>query len=449
MFTKLRKMIDELGAAKPSVKKQLLQTYLGDVEFVWMVKMALDQGHSFGIEFSWPPFEANGGTPPAPLKIMQELEELKKGTGVTDARIAELHYLCCTNFDLYYVVTRILEKDLRCGVQAKTVNSVKPGTVFKVPYQRCAGYDRIEKMTGPAMLQRKANGMFAYLLPDGSFMTRNGHRFWIDDNPVSPFIAALPDINDKVLSMELVVLDESGNVMSRSEGNGLINSFLKGTQNKEVAQRVRSFTWGYVTSAEFRAGQGRLSYLQTWQNLSQWLPPAGPDRQPAPIKIIETWFVKDLAEAKAKFFELIAVGEEGGIVKSMSPEFVWRDESSSDFQIKFKAEAEADFRIIDVYAGDPRKKYAGLLGGIRVASNDGLIISDVGGGFTDFDRQLGIPHWEKLIGKIVTVKFNGVTENRDKPGVKALDHPRFIEIRHDKDTDDTLEYCEKMLRGEG
>lgn len=449
MFTKLRKMIDDLGAAKPSVKKQLLQTYLGDVEFVWMVKMALDQGHSFGIEFSWPPYVANGGTPPAPLKIMQELEELKRGTGVTDARIAELHYLCCTNFDLYYVVTRILEKDLRCGVQAKTVNSVRPGTIFKVPYQRCAGYDRIEKMTWPAMFQRKANGMFAYLLPDGSFMTRNGHSFTIDGNPVSAFIKDVPDVNQVVLLCELVVLDDCGIVMGRSEGNGLINSFLKGTQDASIAANVRAYTWGYVTPNEFRIGASARPYLQTWQDLNQWLPIVGPDRKTrAPIQIIETWFVKSLEEARAKYFELISAGEEGGIVKSLSPYFTWKDESSSDYQIKMKAEASAEFKIIDVYAGDPRKKYAGLMGGVKVESEDGLIVSDVGGGFTDFDRQLGLKHWEKLIGKIITVKFNGVTVNRDKPDVKALDHPRFIELRHDKSEADTLEYCEKLLRGE-
>ena len=455
MFEKLAGMLKELEDAQGTKNKErLLQKFVDDRDFCWMVDMALSQGHSFGIE-EFPEFQqAQPGRNSAGAEVQyqvlrRKLEVLRAGTGVTDQSLHDLWQLACTSRDSYQVTDRIIHKDLRCGVQAKTINKVKPGTVFRVPYQRCSQYDRIDKMTWPAMAQRKADGAFAYGLPDGSFMTRQGNKFEIPGNPISPFVAGLPNLSNMVRIHELVVLDDKGEVMGRAEGNGIINSFIKGSGDPEMAPRIRAFIWGWITPQELRNGSapGR-SYLQTWQALGEWLPLNGPDLKPAPIRTIETWFVKDLAEARAKFFELIATGEEGLIAKSLSPDFIWQDQSSCDFQIKMKAEADAEFRIVGAYAGDPRKKYAGLLGGITVQSEDGLIVSDCGGGFTDEQRKLGVEHWESLKGAVVTIKFNGLTTDRDREGVYALDHPRFVEIRDEKTRADTVEYCMAALRGE-
>lgn len=456
MFEKLAGMLTELEAAQGTKTKEgLLRKFVDDKDFLWLADMALSQGFSYGIE-EFPEFQQalpgrNSASASVQLAVLiRKLEELRAGTGVTAKAVEDLHLFACTSPAAYLVTDRIIHKDLRCGVQAKTINRVRPGTVFRASYQRCSQYDRIDKMTWPALFQRKANGAFAYGLPDGSFMTRQGNIFEIPGNLISPFVALLPNLADKVRIHELVVLDETGTkVMSRAEGNGIINSFIKGTGDPEMASRVRAFIWGWVTPDELRKGEapGR-SYLQTWQALGDWLPLNGPDLQPAPIRMIESWFVKDLAEARAKFFELIQADEEGGIVKSLSPDFIWQDQSSCDYQIKMKSEADGEFRIVGAYAGDPRKKYAGLLGGITIESEDGLIVSDCGGGFTDEQRKLGVEYWAEQKGLIVTIKFNGLTTDRDRPGVYALDHPRFVELRYDKEYADTAQYCAAALRGE-
>lgn len=456
MFEKLARMLKELEEAKGTKAKEwLIQEFVDDRDFCWMVDMALSQGFSYGIE-EFPEFQQaqpRRNSAPAPVQYLvlrAELERLREGTGVTDIALRNIWELSCISPAAYLVTDRIIHKDLRCGVQAKTINKVRPGTVFRLPYQRCSQYDRIDKMTWPCLFQRKANGAFAYGMPDGSFMTRKGNRFEIPGNLISPFVAGLPNLSGMVRIHELVVLDEAGTgVLSRPIGNGIINSFIKGTGDPEMVPRIRAFIWGWVTPDEFRKGiaPGR-SYLQTWQLLGDWLPLNGPDLKPAPIRMIESWYVKDLAEARAKFFELIQADEEGGIAKSLSPDFIWQDQSACDFQIKMKSEADAEFKIVGAYEGDPRKKYAGLLGGITIQSEDGTIVSDCGGGFTDEQRKLGVEHWQALTGKIVTVKFNGLTTDVNRDAVFALDHPRFIELREDKETADTVEYCLAALRGE-
>ena len=54
------------------------------------------------------------------------------------------------------------------------------------------------------------------------------------------------------------------------------------------------------------------------------------------------------------------------------------------------------------------------MGGIRVCSKDGLIVSDVGSGFTDEQRKLGVAAWLEIVGEIVTVKFNGITKPNEE-----------------------------------
>jgi hypothetical protein len=441
MFEKLWGMLQELESAKGSkAKTALLQKFVGDKDFIWMVKMALDQGHSFGIE-NFPAYAEYVSS--ADGEMILALEDLKTLSGVNDAKASQIYHMMCSSEARYNVVSRILRKDLRCGVAAKTINKVVPGLVFRVSYQRCATADHVDKIKYKpgAILQLKANCMFAYLLPDGSFMTRKGERCSIPGNPVSSFVAGLPGLNDKVLACEIGIVGNDGKFLNRAESNGLINAFFKGGGDTSLISRIRAYTWLYLTKEEFLNGEGKVPYRYMWDDLVNRLPPIN-----TPILPIPSWYVRSLDEARAKTNELIQLGEEGAVLKSMSDEFLWRDEDPSFFQVKLKAESDAEFEIISTYEGDPKKKYAGMLGGIRVRSSDGVIVTDCGGGFTDAQRKQGCEHWNSLVGKIVTIKFNGVTlPNED--GKCALDHPRFIEVRYDKVEADSSEYCKNSILG--
>ena len=418
-----------------------------DEDFVWMAKNALDHGHSFGID-ELPQFiPAQPGRNSAPeliqeLALRSSIEALKSTAGVTDEMRARIYQLACTSEACYNVITRILRKDLRCGVAAKTINKVSPNLIFRVGYQRCASASYVDKIkyAPGAILQRKANGMFAYLLPDGTFMTRKGERSSIPGNPIAPYVAGLPGLNDKVIAQELGVIGDDGKFLPRAISNGLINSFFQGGGDPEVAKRIRSYAWLYLTPEEFYANEGSEAYRYVWDNLTAMLPLNGP------MLPIESWYVSSFEEAMTKTKELIRAGEEGTVLKSMNDSFVWRDEDPSYFQVKLKAEAVCEFVVIDAYEGDAKKKYAGLLGGITVRSKDGVIVTNVGGGFSDSQRKLGVDHWRSKAGSIVSVKFNGITEPNEF-GVRALDHPNLVEERPDKTEADSYEYCRDALLG--
>jgi DNA ligase 1 len=435
MFNKLAKMLTELEEAKGSIAKELhLTTYTQDKDFCWMAKMALDMGHSFNVN-KFPAYKSNDYEV-ADASIKAWVDGMKGKSGITDEDLQRTWVMACSSPARYKVITRILRKDLRCGVGAKTINKVFPNLINLIGYQRCGSSDKVHKMTYPALLQIKADGMFVYSMPDGSFLTRQGNSFGIKNNPVTLAHRA-SSLKDHLLILELVVLDDCGCVMDRAVGNGILNSFIQGCGDPQYIGRIRGNVWGYLHPDEFRNGLGARSYKDVWAVISTIF------EQTFGIKPVECWTVKSLAAAQVITNKLIANGHEGAIIKSMSDAFVWKDESSSNFQFKLKAEAEAEFLVTDSYLGEPGKKNENRLGGITVTSACGKIISDVGMGFSDAERDLPLDKW---IGMIVSVKFNGVT-NKEGSDIHALDHPRFVEPRLDKTEADTLEYCIAELKG--
>lgn len=439
IFEKLYNYIKNLESLKGNDKIKYLDTVIDDPNVVWLLKSTLDQGFSYNIS-DIPPFEPQQN-PATEQELINTISWVRNQPGLSDQDRAAIHSRMCTSEAAYEIASRIFRKDLRCGIAAKTVNKLRKNLVFITPYQRCSDYSRIDKMTFPALLQLKANGMFSYLMPDGSFLTRQGQSYTIQGNQIAP-THQNSTLRDKIIIQELLVLDDNGKPLPRAVGNGIINSFIKGSGDIRHVANIVSRAWGFVTKEDFQAKESSAPYSEIHQTLVSALSQTNKYLQP-----IKTVSVSSLSEAQQIVNTWIASGEEGGVLKSLSHDFIWKGQDSCDFQIKMKAEAEAEFVIVDAYPGEKGKKYENYLGGLTVRSSDFLILTDVGGGFTDAQRKLGLSHWKSKVGGIITAKFNGITESADS-ALKALDHPRFVEERFDKDEADTLEYCiNALLKG--
>jgi len=97
-----------------------------------------------------------------------------------------------------------------------------------------------------------------------------------------------------------------------------------------------------------------------------------------------------------------------------------------------KAELEADLLVTEWNEGTGRIQ--GLLGAVTCVSEDGKLEVNVGSGFNDEDRKMKP---EDIVGKIITVKYNEVIQDKKKDK-KSLFLPIFVEIRLDKTKADIL-----------
>ena len=107
-------------------------------------------------------------------------------------------------------------------------------------------------------------------------------------------------------------------------------------------------------------------------------------------------------------------------------------EGRSNHLLKYKFFKEADLWIVGVIDGEGR--LAGTLGSLVVEGTvDGLRVrSCVGTGLTDEDRKI-LSQDAHLIGKVLTVKYQALTEKPDKDGFYSLRFPVVIGVKEDRD----------------
>lgn len=387
-----------------------------------VVQLALDPFTQFYIR-KIPAYTPNTtGNGIALTFALDSLYDLSHRHVTGNAAIAHLKgMLEALNWDDARVIERIIQKDLKCGVQISTANTVWTGLIHDYPVMLCSPFDQklVDKIKYPASVQLKMDGMrFNAIVRDGKceFRSRNGKEIQLLGNLEAEFVALANGV-DCVFDGELLV-KENGKILDRQTGNGILNKANKGTISAAEAAKVHATVWDYIPYMYFIEGEYNKPYLNRFGVLSAM---TFPDR----IKLVESVGVNNLEEAQVIFEKYLADGEEGIILKDLSG--IWQNKRSKT-QIKFKGELECDLKIVGVEEGTG--KYAGMLGAIKCESADGVIKVSVGSGFTDADREQGA----EIIGKIAAIKYNMRIKN--KQGDESLFLPIVLEIRDDKEVAD-------------
>ena len=324
------------------------------------------------------------------------------------------------------VLERIIQKDLKCGVDVSTANKVWGGLISEYPCMLCSPFEQklVDKIKFPAYAQMKMDGMrFNAIVRGGKveFRSRNGKEIHLLGNLEKEF-AALAGSVDCVFDGELLVmLPGDHQFTDRQTGNGILNKANKGTISAEEAAMVHASVWDLIPYVMFESGHCATPYSKRFSTLEAIVnKQSSKDKK---IWIVSSTIVETLDQAQEIFQEYLSLGYEGIILKDGNG--VWEDKRSKT-QIKFKGELECDLKIVAVEEGTG--KAAGMLGAIVCESADGIVKVNVGSGFTDAHRK---QYWkENLIDKIVAVKYNSRIKNKN--GEESLFLPVFIELRDDK-----------------
>lgn len=435
-------------------KIKILKTYLKDPVFDVVVRMSLSHDKIYNIKsFGKYDAEAGGGSFEEIIRFLQNLEIQD---GVTKIQKEELRQLASVNPETFYVVERIVNKDLRCGAQASLINKAVPDTVFVVPYMRCftekAGIKNI-MYDGGAFCQKKADGGFCYGYNDHEsgeplLMTRNGkymqmHGFFDKD------IKKLRK-TDEIITMEMTAVDEHGKDLPREISNGLVTKAIRGTITKEEAAKFRGQAWDIIPQKDFWNEYYPTPYELRWRRVTSVA------RNMDLINRIYSRRVYSEEEARVFFSEMRKKGFEGAILKNRTSP--WKSHTSPN-QVKLKRKHCAEFIVTGWYYGDTGKKYEKCLGGLNFESEDGLIKCNTGSGFTDEDRGfLGfdedsipliddqiVSDLDKWTGQIISVEFDSLIKDKSrKDGTWSLFLPIFDKARPDKVKADDYKYLRSL-----
>jgi DNA ligase-1 len=327
-------------------------------------------------------------------------------------------------WNLWY--RRILIKDLRCGTSETTINKVagKINKSYNIPVFSCQlAHDSANhegKVVGKKLIEVKLDGVrvITIVYPNGtvSQYSRNGKEL-VNFEHIKQQIS-----KHAKLFKTAVVLD--GEVMSSS-----FQDLMKQVHRKSdiVANDAVLNLFDILTLDEFKAGLSEFKQSDRSQLLSNWYDTIK-DHMPNVTVVGQELVDLDSSVGQERFSEInrqaVAGGYEGIMIKE--PDAVYECKRSVAW-LKLKPFIEVSLTVVGTEEGTG--KNVGRLGALIVEGTDDgkLIRTNVGSGLTDDNR---ISYWasrDNLVGNIVEVRADAVTQNQD--GSYSLRFPRFKGFR--------------------
>ena len=324
-------------------------------------------------------------------------------------------------WNLWY--RNILIKDLRCGTSDTTINKFADAR-YKIQTFSCQlahdGANHESKVSGKKLIEVKLDGVrvITIVYPSGHVdqYSRNGKE-----------LVNFPHIKEQfakhaVFLPEPIVFD--GEVMS-SSFQDLMRQVHRKSDVKANDAVLNLFD--ILTFREFRLGVSTVSQRERSNALKIWYDPIA-DHMPN-ITVLGNELVDLDADAgQARFKEInataIAGGYEGIMIKD--PEGIYECKRSVTW-LKQKPYIEVSLTVVGSEEGTG--KNLGRLGALVCeGEDDGKSIAvNVGSGLTDDMRNSIWADTASVIGQLVEVRADAVTQNQD--GTYSLRFPRFKGFR--------------------
>jgi len=413
-------IIQELEADNSRLKKEAIikrESDADNTDFFDGVCMALDGFRTFGIQQV--PTSIKGGEGLSWDVFSQVAKQLEDRTLTGNDMRAVIQDLCDRasqeQWNNWY--RRILIKDLRCGVTHKTINK---HSKYKVPVFECMLADdsakHEKKMVGDVLLEPKLDGVRVIVICDVDrdevkMFSRNGKE--LSNFPVilKQFDALLEQLSDSM------VFD--GEVMSED-----FQTLMREIHRKAGAKTDDAILnlFDCLTLEDFKAGGSDVDLLTRKDILESYH--FGDN-----IKVISGTRM-NLTEDRDRFIDFnkmcIDKGFEGIMVKPVDG--VYECKRSTKW-LKVKPFIEVSLTVVATEEGTGRN--AGKLGALIVEGEDSgkFIRTNVGSGLSDADRESYWEDREKLIGQVVEVRADAVTQNQDVTDEYSLRFPRFLRFR--------------------
>lgn len=457
---KIKEILDEIASTSSTNEKvEILSKYKDNKLLERVLYLAYSKRVKFYIrqipEYNNPILKENYSL----IDAIKELEFLSDRTYTGHEGIEHLkNILSSLESNDVIVIERIIDKDLRIGMNRSLINRVFLKLIEKTPYMGAQSFSEklareIFKACEYAFSQVKMDGRYANAIirsGEVELESRCGETTHVGN---AKFLQELSQFDDCVLNGELTI-----DGVHRYIANGMVASIvdiegkreertLDETQKKieqfekrndwkyeDAINNIRYTIWDMITTESYFEKKENSPYENRLERLENMISKFDCKM----VKTIEYKKVSNYEEALIHFQEMLARGEEGTILKSFSG--TWKD-GKPNWQIKMKKIDYFDLKIIGFNYGTPGTKNEYLISSLNVESECGLLKTSPGG-ISEDDMKYITKNIDNLMGNIVEVKCNGLS--KDKNGNYSLLHPVFIKIRDDKDSANTLNDCIKI-----
>jgi len=416
------KIIQELESDNSRLKKEAIIRRESDAEnirFFNGVGAALDGFRTFGVQKV--PTSKKDGTGITQTEFDDVLRRLEDRTLTGNEMRDTIQDLCdrsnMEQWNDWY--RRILIKDLRCGVTHKTVNK---HSTMKVPVFECMLADdskkHEKKMTGEVYVEPKLDGVRVITICDVDkdevkMFSRNGKELNNFPKILEQFDSMLDQMSESMVFDGEVMSDDFQTLMREihRKGGAKTDDAVLNLFDCMPLEYFKEGSYPYALNT-------RKELLQSFQY--------GPN-----ISIVEFVAMNlDDDDGQKQFADYnrlcIDKGFEGIMVKPITGIYECK---RSALWLKVKPFIEVSLKVVDTEEGTGRN--AGKLGALVVEGTDmdKFIKTNVGSGLTDEDRETFWQAKDKLIGQIVEVRADAITQNQDTKDEWSLRFPRFLRFR--------------------
>jgi DNA ligase-1 len=330
----------------------------------------------------------------------------------------------------------VLRKDLRCGISDKTFNKVCKNTKYEIPVFACQLATNCEgrpEMKGKMRLEPKLDGVRVLMhcvwdtttfTPYVESFSRNGKLFNNFENIEIQIGNQLENIH-KLIGHSDFFLD--GEVVDKS-----FNQLMRAVHTKDGKQLAANsvfHVFDIIPFDDLKRGHWnpqlykRLDLLDKFNNIIDSCIPN--------VKRVEHIMVDldtDSGRTKMKKYaqDCVKDGYEGIMIKNLGAPYECK---RNKFWMKWKPKISVDLTIVGFELGKSTGKNHDRLGSfVCEGEDDGKFIrTNVGGGFSDVERQEYWDARESLMGRVVEVEADTVSQ--DKTGEYSLRFAEFVRFR--------------------
>jgi len=331
-----------------------------------------------------------------------------------------------TEEEWHYIYKRIILKDLKCGATEKTINKVYKTVTGKELVQvfSCQlahdSADHQSKMTGTKIIQAKLDGVRIIAIRIGKACTLYSRT--------GKIITNFPQIQAAISSLEIPLEYEEGVVFDGEIMSASFQDLMKQLNRKDNINTSDSkyYIFDMLPLKEFSRTYSTLGQLERMEKIAEII------KLNNTSELLDT-LTHDMVdlnteEGQTQYKEInrrvVDAGYEGIMIKD--PAAIYQCKRSSAW-LKMKPFIEVTVEIKGFEEGTG--KHIGTLGGFQCDGLDsGKHFSvSVGGGYTDEQRKTFWELREDMIGQLIEVRADAVTQNQD--GTYSLRFPRFQRFR--------------------
>lgn len=404
-------------AEKFSTKKEKFAALTGMDEIGQrLVREALDPFRVFGVRQYEPPkyFNTEDKHFDQFFLLLDDLHS-RKLTG-NAARDAVTTTLGLFTKDTAKYLARVINKDLDCGANQSTFNKIYPGLVPNFEVMLASKIDEKYKWEFPCIAEAKYDGTRLIAVCENGVV-----EYFSRSGKPSDFCNGLFD-------EELAKIEARLGAPVVVDGEALASNFTetlnaKGGKGVEAKKALRFYAFDIMFLSEWKVQKCERKQAVRSAIVEALVNELG-------LKLIKKSkhkTIRNLAEAKAFYNEMLAEGFEGLIIKK--PNALYEFDRSKSWA-KWKPVLDFDLKIVGMFEGKGR--LAGTCGGFYLKGKDengNVIETSVGSGFSDDARAA---FWKKdPTGKIAMVEAQEMSKSKNSE-TYSLRFPVFIKIRDDK-----------------